>query len=132
MFTADPTIALFHEPSQTFEKEGTRDESELAGGFAEENWTLLDCDSGRGSSLKTTSEISDDKPERDSPSDYPDTSSISISKPPSTISEGTVARTGQKKASLQLLGINLKWCAFLPSNIICQRYSFIEQQRVSD
>ncbi|RYN42644.1 hypothetical protein AA0113_g6660 [Alternaria arborescens] len=97
MFTADPTIALFHEPSQTFEKEGTRDESELAGGFAEENWTLLDCDSGRGSSLKTTSEISDDKPERDSPSDYPDTSSISISKPPSTISEGTVARTGQKR-----------------------------------
>jgi len=97
MFTADPTIALFHESSQTFEKEGTRDESELAGGFAEENWTLLDCDSGRGSSLKTTSEISDDKPERDSPSDYPDTSSISISKPPSTISEGTVARTGQKR-----------------------------------
>ncbi|CAG5181449.1 uncharacterized protein ALTATR162_LOCUS9768 [Alternaria atra] len=97
MFTTDPTIALFHEPSQTFEKDEARDESGLTGGVAEDNWTLLDCDSGRGSSLKTTSEISDDKLERDSPSDYQDTSSTSISNPPSSISEGTVARTSQKR-----------------------------------
>lgn len=97
MFTTDPTIAFFEEPSQVFEKEGTGDEPELAGGFAEESWTILGCDSGRGSSLKTTSEISDDKLERDSPSESQDTSSISPSNPPSTISDGTIARTSLKR-----------------------------------
>ncbi|KAI4617579.1 uncharacterized protein J4E87_008215 [Alternaria ethzedia] len=97
MFTTDPTIAFFEEPSQVFEKEGTGDEPELAGGFAEESWTILGCDSGRGSSLKTTSEISDDKRERDSPSESQDTSSISPSNPPSTISDGTIARTSLKR-----------------------------------
>jgi hypothetical protein len=97
MFTADPTIAFFEEPSPTFEKEETRHDFELPGGFAGESWTPVECDSGTGSSLKTTSEISDDKLERDSPSESQEASSISSSNPSSTISEGALVRTSKKR-----------------------------------
>ncbi|KAF1830087.1 hypothetical protein BDW02DRAFT_573381 [Decorospora gaudefroyi] len=66
MFAIDPTMALFQQPSPMSQEDGLRPGLDQLNGVPEEYWTPIECDSGKGSSLGTLSEFSDDHLERDS------------------------------------------------------------------
>ncbi|KNG46629.1 beta-lactamase-like protein [Stemphylium lycopersici] len=94
MFAIDPAMTFMDEPVPKFEREETKDLPEQVGLLSEENCTLLDCDSGKGSSLRTLSDISDDKLD-DSPRASYEVSNIPY--PESTSTEGTVACVNRKR-----------------------------------
>ncbi|CAE7022673.1 hypothetical protein P3342_005092 [Pyrenophora teres f. teres] len=95
MFATDPTITFFHEPSPVFGHPETTYETEHASTLSEENWALIDRDSAKGSSLSTLSDVSDDRPERDTWSANQDTSSQRNRAPSST--QGSVTRIDRKR-----------------------------------
>jgi hypothetical protein len=66
MFAIDPAMAVL-EGSPAFPDIDAEGELNHFGSIHEEDWASLDCDSGKGSSLATLSQVSDDKLENDSP-----------------------------------------------------------------
>ncbi|KAL6151865.1 hypothetical protein ACJQWK_10339 [Exserohilum turcicum] len=90
MFALDPTATVFDGPIPKVERDDTIFLADQADAPLEENSIIADCDSGKGSSLRTSSDVSE-KPD-DSPTADCESSSVSP-----TSAEGPLVRVHRKR-----------------------------------